>query len=156
MKNPVPQVKPALPGDADFLMEMLRHNCEEEHAIARPSDDCIRAILNRGLTQEMAMIGVIRGPDRIEGSVGIYVSSWWFSHDLHCDALWLYVHPEHRRSEHAKNLIKFAKWAAAELSFPLVLGILKTPQTDRKAELYGRQIPLGGSFFIHKAGDVAA
>lgn len=148
--NPTPNVVISGFDDEPALMDLLRLHATEERPEAAIDDVRIRNVLHRGLAQDLAIVGVIRGPNRIEGSVGIYVSSWWFSADAHCDALWLFVHPDHRRSNHLKSLVNYAKWAADALGYPLIYGIWRTPQTIRKAEHFERQMPVGGQFFMYR------
>ncbi|WP_421696940.1 hypothetical protein [Ancylobacter sp.] len=97
-------------------------------------------------------IGVIRGANGIEASIGMTMEPWWYTRQLSLNERWNFVHPDHRRTTHAKRLIEFAKWVsdnAAEGGIPLIMGIISTERTEAKVRLYKRQLDYVGAFFSH-------
>lgn len=135
-------------GLADFLRMM-----HAENGMACLSEDKMFVTMRRGTQQQGGIIGIIRGPHGIEASIGMVISSWWYTDDFHLEEVWNYVHPDHRRSNHAKNLISFGKWCAEQMRLNLLMGILTTERTEAKARLYQRQIPQVGALFLYRVGD---
>jgi hypothetical protein len=95
------------------------------------------------------VIGVIRGENGIEGSVGMTVEPWWYTKVPSLNERWNFVHPDHRKSTHARRLIEFAKWASDNMGLPLIMGIISTERTEAKVRLYRRQLDFVGAFFSH-------
>lgn len=144
-------VKCARSTDEEPLMSFLRL-MHAENGMAPIDEPKVRGILRRGITRDQGLIGVIRGAERIEGSVGLFAGCWWYTADQnrHLEDLWCFVHPAHRRSAHAKELLAFSKWAAQELGIPLLMGVLSNERTAPKVRLYTRQLgqPTGALFVI--------
>jgi GNAT superfamily N-acetyltransferase len=146
-------VRVASPDDEELLMTLLRM-MHAENGMSPLDEDKVRGCLRRGLTRDHAIIGVIRGENVIEASIGLFVGSWWYTNDdnRHLEDFWTYVHPEFRKSSHAKDLLRFAKWAAKKLDYPLLVGILSNKRTAPKVQLYERQLgPPVGALFMSKA-----
>ena len=73
---------------------------------------------------------------------------------FHLNEIWCFVHPDHRRSTHARRLIEFGKWCADRLSgegvrVPLLLGIVTRHRLLPKLRLFQRQAPQVGAIFMH-------
>jgi GNAT superfamily N-acetyltransferase len=93
------------------------------------------------------MVGIIRGPEKIEGAIGLRLAQQDYSDDWYLAECFNYVRPDHRKSDHAKRLILFAKTAAEQLGIPLFIGIVSTQRVEAKMRLYRRQLtPVGGYF----------
>ena len=74
--------------------------------------------------------------------------------EWHLNELWCFVHPDRRRSTHARRLIEFGKWCADRLSseekrVPLLLGIVTRHRLLPKLRLFQRQAPQVGAIFMH-------
>lgn len=140
----------ALPSDFTNLMAFLRL-MHKENAIAPIVEKRVENILSRGLARDNAVIGVIRGPSGIEASTGLYLGNFWYSDSIHIEDLWCFVHPDHRRTSHAKDLLNFARWASTELGKPLLMGVLSTERTSAKVRLYNRALgaPAGALFVVN-------
>ena len=69
---------------------------------------------------------------------------------------WLFVHPDHRRSSAAKDLLLFAKAASVELGCPLLMTTGARSAGVPKACLFDRHLPVSGStyYFQPEDGDV--
>lgn len=98
---------------------------------------------------EHGVIGIIDGPQGIEGSVGLFMTSNYYSRDMHLSEMWNYVRPDCRKTTHAKRLIEFAKWCADSLGVTLYMGIVSVDRLDAKQRLYRRQLTPIGVTFIH-------
>ncbi len=149
-----PGVATAVPGDAPALLDLLKlMHAETGEA---PFDEArVRATIWHGVTQNGAgIIGIIPGKPNaagqptIEGSIGLYTDTWWYSSRAHLSDRWNFVAEPYRRSTHAKKLIEFAKWAAVTVDRPLVMAMLETEQTSGKLRLYERQLPKSGAVFV--------
>ena len=145
-------VKLALPSDEGPLMELLRQMWKE-NGLASLDEDRVRHFLHRGIARDKAIIGVIRGPDTIEASVGLFVGTWWYSTENHIEDLFSYVATPYRRSTHAKSLIEFAKNCSMQLGMPLLMGVLSSDRTAAKVKLYERMLPKLGALFVYNGSE---
>lgn len=142
-------VRPARPGDEDNLFDLL---ClaYKENAPFSMSDKKVRAIIEAATSDKEIIVGVVDAPDgKIAASVGAIFTQWWYTEDFHIDELWNFVHPDHRRSTHAKDLISYMKWVSDMMDMTLHMGVLTTTRVEAKVRLYGRQMQQTGAFFMH-------
>lgn len=142
-------VRPARQGDEEALYNFLclLHN---ENGLAPMNPDKVRFMISRATADNPSLfVGIIEGPDGIEASVGLGISEWWYSTDQHLEEVWTFVHPDHRKSTHAKHLYRFAKWSADRLSMPLLVGILTRKELEPKMHLVQREMAQVGALFIH-------
>lgn len=147
-------VRPARMGDEDNIFNLLCLAYKENAPFAM-SDKKVRAIIEHATHGKEVIVGVIDAPDgTIAASVGGLFTQWWYTDDFHIDELWNFVHSDHRRSAHAKELISFMKWVAENMNMALHMGVLTTTRVEAKVRLYGRQMQQTGAFFMHnlKAG----
>lgn len=121
-----------------------------ENGVAGLCRPKMEAALDRGLRRDRALIGVIGDSDGVKASIGLFMHQWWYSDDWHLEDCWNFVHPEHRRSTHARSLLTFAKKAADDLGIQLLIGILSTDRTQAKVKLYERFFgPSAGAGFVY-------
>lgn len=111
----------------------------------------VRMTLRRLLHRDYGIVGVIRGKTHIEATVGLDVSAPWNSSKQHLKKIWLFVHPSHRKSPHAKSCLEFARWYSDQVGIPLWAEEICTPVTEKRVELVGRQMPAVGKVFIYNA-----
>lgn len=136
-------------GDEAALMKVLERN-HEENPLATLSWPKVEAIVRRGIDQELALIGVIRGPKGvIEATAGFLISQWWFSEEFHLEELWIYVVPEYRRSTHARHLYRWAKYLSDEMKMPIVSGVMTLEKMRPKVRLAQRELPQVGAVFMY-------
>lgn len=120
-----------------------------ENGVASLCRPKMEAALDRGLRRERSLIGVI-GDNKIEAAIGLVIHSWWYSEDAHFEDIFNFVHPEHRKSSHARELLGFAKKAADDLGIQLLIGVLSTERTQAKVKLYERIFgPSAGAGFVY-------
>lgn len=151
--TPCPEtVRLAGPADEDALFHLLMLAHQENGLLALSEEkvrQVLRAMLARG-SGRWGMIGIIHGPDGSAiGSVGVELETFWYSDEWYLGERWNYVHPDHRQSSHAEDLIQFSKWAADTLGVVLEMGIISTIRTEAKVRLYRRQMKQVGAFFVH-------
>lgn len=142
-------VRPATPADEESLMSLcsLLH---AENAAFSKNDAKVRGMLHRAFARQGVSIGVIGPAGAVEGAIILMISSYWYSDEHHLEELFNYVHPDHRKSHHAKSLLQFAKRCADELGKPLNIGVMSGKRTASKINLYRKIFgyPIG-TFFLY-------
>jgi len=68
----------------------------------------------------------------------------------------LFVHPDYRRSERAKQLMQFSKQASEGLSLDLTIGVFSNSRTEAKIRLYQRQFRQVGAYFMYRPSSAEA
>lgn len=153
-------VRIAVPEDEAALMAL----CEEaraeqgEHPLNAGK---LRAILQRGIALQNAIIGVIGPVGAPLAYIVILVDPIWYSDDKQLLELTSFVHPNARKAFVAadgtiknptlgKELIAFAKKCADETGMHLTIGVMSNIRTEAKVRLYERQLPKAGAFFIYR------
>lgn len=142
-------VRLAVPEDVDKLMELMRTACAEDgqHPI---DEEKVFGMICRYFTKDGTLLAVI-------GEVGdpiayllMVIDHIWYSTDAQLLELSLFVHPEHRRSDYAKQLMNFSKQASDGLDLDLAIGVLSNERTEPKVRLYKRQFKQAGAFFTYR------
>ena len=95
--------------------------------------------------EAVAVIGEKGQP--LKGYLLMVIDGIWFSLDNQLLELSLYIHPDHRKSTYAKQLMAFSKQASDGLQLNLTIGVFSTVRTDAKVRLYKRQFTPVGAFF---------
>lgn len=153
------EVRTATMADADELLALMRL-AHTEQPIAPFSEDAVRVTIKsaiEGTENRKGVIGVVEGERGIEGYILAFITPWWFSDPAvpegwRLEELTNFVHPDCRRSGHAKRLIEFAKWLSENIGLILIMGIMTNGRLDAKIRLYQRQVtPFGGLFFHNAA-----
>lgn len=151
MENPeFTGVRFAVPADEDGLFEILTL-AHADNGLFTMDEGKVRDMIRRATERTGGMIGVIAGPERIEGVIMMIMSNYWYTNDTHLEELANFVHPLHRRSTHAKRLLEFAKWCqrglSKDINIPLLVGILTLHKLEPKMRLYQRMLPQVGAVF---------
>lgn len=149
-------VKIASQGDKEAIVDALElKNAEDGYGEFGFDRDLASAVVQIGLNREKAFIGVIKGKNGLEATIGLYAEVPWWSTKYFLQDRWMFVCPAYRKSPHGKDLIEFAKRQASGLSLPLQMTIAITEQTANKAGLYERQFKrVRGAIYIYRAADV--
>lgn len=150
--NEIPAgVRHAQPADEDaiFKLMMLAH---AENGLFSVDEAKTRAMIQRATQRQHAMIGLIDGPTGIEGLICLVIAQYWYTTQLHLEELMNFVHPDHRRTTHAKRLIEYAKYwqrglTSSDEKIPLIMGIMTHRRLEPKLRLYQRQLPQIGAVF---------
>lgn len=124
MAFPPTGVRCALPEDEEDILVLLRIRHKEHGELCGWDDNLVRNIIRNGIERRGGYIGVIRGPDGVEGTVGLFMSRDWYSNDVYLADRWLFVDPHKRQGAHARNLVAFAKWVAEDLGVQLRLSTI--------------------------------
>ena len=151
-------VRKALPADYDSIWQLLEL-LHKENGIFNLSKGKVDWLLNRILYPEkiaendmgqrgyMGVIGQEGG--HLEGLLLLTIGCPWYSEDIYFEELANFVHPDHRKSDHAKTLIAYSKYIADKVGLSLVIGVLSNTRTAAKVRLYRRQLPEAGAFFVY-------
>lgn len=144
-------VRIATPRDEDGIVHLMQAAWREQ-PIFPLNENKIREKIRHCTNKRGGAIGVIDGKDGIEAYLIGELSQHWYTDEWHFGELSNFVHPGHRKSSHAKDLIEFAKWFAEQLGMPLILGIMSTQRTAAKIRFYERQVKPCGALFVHNTG----
>lgn len=142
-------VRPVKIGDEDKLFSLLAL-AHSENAPYIMSERKVRNFIHDAACDREIIIGVIDAPDgSIAGSIGAIFSQFWYTDDWHIEECWNYVHPDHRHSKHAKDLIHYIKWIAENMNMPAHIGIMTATRMEAKIKFYQRQMPQVGAAFAY-------
>lgn len=142
-------VRAARPGDENDILQ-LALMLHKENGMMKLDSEKVMGIIKRATSGEDGyIIGVIDGPEGLEGAVCLVIAAMYYTAENHLEELWNFVHPAHRRTTHAKRLIEWSKWCADQLSVPLLIGIVTRDRLVPKMRLYQRQLPQIGALFLH-------
>lgn len=101
-------------------------------------------------TGTRGVVGVIGKKGGLEGLCLLMIGSFWYSSTLHLEEFMVFVHPGHRKSDHAKALINWMKQQVDETGLPLMTGVFSLKRTEAKCRLYQRMLPKLGEFYFYK------
>jgi GNAT superfamily N-acetyltransferase len=145
------EVRIATPSDREAMIPLL-HLMHDENGVAPLNIAKMLATLDRGLTRDMSVVGIIEEDGTIKASIGIFFSEWWYSDAIHIEDRWNFVHPAHRKSNYASKLLKFSKSVTDGMGVHLLIGILSDNRTQAKIRLYEREFgPSVGAAFVYPA-----
>lgn len=149
-------VRKAAVRDREPILEICRQNHSENGQFGY-SPTKVEAMVDKAFNGGGAIIGLVGGHNRIEGGILLNIGQFWYTDDWCVEEIFNYVHPEFRKSTHAKDMIDFGKRCSDELAIPLVIGVVSNERTRAKMELYRRRLgePVGG-YFIHRPASAAA
>lgn len=121
----------------------------KENGLFPMDDDLVEETIRNGIDQNGGVIGVIGPSGALEGIIYLSISHFWYSRKPHLEELFNFVHPDFRRSEHAKALIDFAK-SCTSGNIRLVIGVVSNERTVAKVRLYERRLGKpAGAFFVY-------
>lgn len=144
-----PDIRLAGQADADVLLSLLRER-HRESGIGPFSELKVRRVLLDLIAQSGGIALVCKGRNGgIEGTIGLMLSVPWDSDEVFLKGLFLFVPEQHRRSSNAKRLIEAAKLYADRLSCRFSLEEVENPATERKIQLYGRQLATTARLFSY-------
>lgn len=96
-------------------------------------------------------VGVIGVKGSLEGLCFLTIGSFWYSSALHLEEFMVFVHPDHRKTGHAKALLDWMETQVNETGLPLMTGVFsESPRNAAKCRLYQRKFPKLGEFFYLK------
>lgn len=143
------------PTDEDAIYELLKLDIAENAAIVAPgNEEDIRATIKQALTKPN-IVGLIETDGKPVAVVMLLCMKWWFSKAWYYQEIPMFVHPEHRKSDHARQLIAFQRYWVDEMTrafgyrVHLLCGVLGTKRIRAKTSLYRRIFRQCGSVFIY-------
>lgn len=144
-----PDVRLADVSDIEELMRITQLACEEDGQHSYDPEK-VFDVLRTHFEKRGGVIGVIgeKGQE-LKGYIIMLVQDIWYSRDFHVQELSLFVTPEHRRSNYAKQLMAFSKQTSKALNINLTIGVLSNHRTAAKVRLYQRQFPQVGAYFVY-------
>ena len=149
-----PDVRLAEPEDFPFVMELMKQAFEEESPFS-VCEEKIAGMLGRHYYKQGGLLAVIGDKgEPIKGYLFMIIDGIWFSNESQLLELSLYVHPDHRKSTYAKQLMAFSKQASDGLQLMLTIGVFSSDRTDAKVRLYRRQFTPVGAFFKHMPASI--
>lgn len=137
-----------MPEDRDSIISLC-HTLHDENGLFSLSARKVTRLVDRCFAKKQAIIGVVGPVGAVEGSIYLSIEEPYYSDDFHLCEFWNVVHPDHRRSNHAKNLIEFAKRCSDETALTLMIGIISNHRTAAKVRLYEKRLQKAGAFFVH-------
>lgn len=149
---PCPDVRLAVRDDAAnvFNLMSLAHEEAGEHPM---NPQKVIARIWAGVNHQGSLIGVIGDVGApLRGYVLMCLVDVWYSNDLMLQEFSLFIHPEHRRSDYAKQLMQFSKKCSHELGIELMIGVLSNERVASKIRLYERQFNKAGAYFTYRPG----
>lgn len=144
------------PQDAESLFGMCKL-LWEENGLFPMSETKVRRMIDIAVTPDVrtesepiTIIGALGPVGNVEGSLALCITQNWYSDAWHVEELWNFVHPDYRKSNHAKSLIEYSKTVQAQLGLPLMIGILSSDRTQEKVRLYSRRLGApAGAYFVY-------
>lgn len=143
--------------DEPALEDLLALDVAENAAGVAPlSSAAIRAAIKTATRiKGRALLGLIEYAGAPVGVVGLAAMHWWWSDRQFLEQKFIFVHPAHRQSRHAADLIRFSHWAAdqltAALGYPVYVieGVTALIRTDAKVRLMAQHSNWCGAQFVY-------
>ena len=145
-----PDVRLAVPADLPAILELMRVACREDSQHSM-NEYKVLQMLMRYYNQEGALIAVIGDVGRPLAYCLSILDPVWYSDEWQLLELSLFVHPDHRKTTYAKQLMQFMKTASEGLKLDLTIGVFSNSRTEAKIRLYQRQFPQVGAYFCYRA-----
>lgn len=143
--------------DEAAILELLILDLKENAEFVAPIDEarvleCIRV----GTRLRGGFAAVIDGPDGKPVAVTIlHPTQWFWSQGWYFSDVVSFVHPDHRRSHHADDLIAFGKWVVDEQTrgfgyrVYLICGVMGMDRLWAKTAMFRRKATQVGSGFCY-------
>ena len=149
-------VRMASPADELDVFNLLKMDLDANAAHVSPIDnEKVMLMIQAGTRQRGGFVGVIGKP-----AVAVVIMTscqWWWSNGWYLNEIVNFVHPDHRKSNHANDLLDFCKWAADEQTRGfgyrvwLVAGVFGAKRIHAKIALYRRKFWQAGAAFLYPA-----
>lgn len=141
-------VRLAEPADRERLRDLmiLLHG---ENGLFSVSPAKVDAMLDRFYKREGALIGIIGDVGEPVAAIYLGITQPIYSDDWVLIEEFNFVHPDHRRSTYARQLIAYSKRCSDEIRLPLQIGILSNARTEAKMRLYDQVLQKAGGFWVY-------
>lgn len=145
-----PDVRLAELDDLPNLMSITRLACEEDGQHSYDPEKVLN-MLRRYFDKAGGLVAVIgEKSEELKGYLIMIIDEVWYSKETQLLELSLFVHPDHRKSTYARQLMEFSKQASNGLKMDLTIGVMSTSRTEAKVRLYQRQFPQVGCYFVYR------
>lgn len=145
-----PDVRLAELEDLPELMSITRIACGEDGQHSYDAEKVLN-MLRRYFDKNGGLVAVIgEKGEPLKGYIIMIIDEVWYSRESQLLELSLFVHPDHRKSTYARQLMEFSKQASNGLKMDLTIGVLSTSRTEAKVRLYQRQFPQAGCYFLYR------
>lgn len=142
-------VRIATPADLPELMRLLRL-MHAEGGLFPLDEGRAKAMFELTFDRKGGIIGVLGEPGKLAGFIGLLITSFWYTRSSHLEEVFNFIDPDHRKSNHARTLIDFAKSCADEIGIPLVIGVMTNRRVVEKVRLYRRALGFpAGAYFVY-------
>jgi hypothetical protein len=131
-------IRIAMSDEEDDLFDLCRELHRENGYLFSFSEERVRKNLQRAFNRNLAMIPVIGPKGRIEAAGYVSIEQFQWSDDWHISEWFNYVRPAFRKSQHAKELLKWEKGQADNLKLVLFIGVVSATRLAAKLRLYRR------------------
>lgn len=150
-----PDVRLAVPEDLPALLELMKVACCED-AQHEMDEERVLAMLGRYFNKQGAIIAVIGAEGSPEAYILMVMDEIWYAKPgtIQLLELSLFVHPDYRKSNRAKQLMQFSKQASEGLAVDLTIGVFSNTRTEAKIRLYQRQYKQVGAYFCYRPSSV--
>jgi len=145
-----PDVRIAVIEDLPGIMALMKEACEE-NSQHEYDESKVFNIVRRHYDKMGAMVAVIGDVGKPLAYVLSVLDEIWYAPPgtMQLLELSLYVSPEHRKSNYAKQLMQFSKQASEGLAVDLTIGVFSNSRTEAKVRLYQRQFKQVGAYFLY-------
>lgn len=153
-------VRIAGPRDEEACVDLWLMDLRENAAHVAPIDpDKVLTNIQQGTRRRgTGIVGVIDGPEKAPiALVVLHAMQWHWSQAWFWQEMCTFVHPDHRRSGHADDLLQFQKWWSDEgtkgFGYPVHVlnGVLGAWRVQGKIALYRRKFRQVGAVFCYPA-----
>lgn len=141
-------VRMAVPEDRDVILQLIA-KLHEENGLLTISIPKITAAVDRYFSRDRVVIAVIGPVGAPVAGIFLEISTLIYSDDHLLVEQFNFVHPDHRRTTFARQLISYAKQVSDQLHLPLMIGILSNTRTEAKVRLYEQMLDKAGAYFIY-------
>jgi len=155
-------VRIGTPADEPALLKLWLMDLQANAAhVAMIDEGKVLANIQVGTRNRGGTVGVIDAPDgSIAGMVVLHPLEWHWSNGCFMQEMVNFVHPDHRVSRHADDLMDFMRWwtdaGSKRLGYRVYLlcGVLGTWKLRLKLAKYRRRFASAGGVFIYPAPEM--
>ena len=150
-----PTIRPALEADLPDVYHLLVMGHSETKPLSLSQPKLVTALAD---VFERGLILVTEQAGQVVGTAALVGDCPWYSDEIVLNGMWLFVHPQHRRSPHARMLLEAMRACATEARLPLYVEFMARPgeqaRVAGKRRLFERVFgePTGMSFYIPAKG----
>lgn len=132
-----------------FKLCSLMHSEQPYHPLAWDKIVPMVRLATQKTPERRGIIGCIGERHDLKAAIFLLLEPIWYSDDWQLLEFFNYVREDARRSNYAKQLIKYAKGCADNIGVDLTIGVFSNVRTAEKCRLYSRLVPKMGEFFCY-------